>query len=315
MDNHRLIAPVSGSCAPRALVAFARCLRLLPRGRQHAAHLFSRYLQHQEPFVTFFGDPPTAFTIDLNDLVCRYLFLEGTWEPPASVTWMAMLRPGQVVCDIGAHYGYFTLLAAQRVQPSGRVIAFEPAPGIRTRLQANLALNGNTSVTVEPLAIGAGPGTALLDTTDSTNTGRAHVVRSVTADSNKEVSTVAVTALDQYCREKGIQHVDLIKMDIEGSEADALEGMKDGLASGKYPRLLVEIHPGPLRALGKDASVLIQSLLSRGFSCWTLPKRMPGPWGHLHPRYTPGLLTAFDGSILESHSHFLFLGKGIPLPS
>lgn len=314
MDDHRSTVCAAVRPAPRALVALARGLQILPRGRQRVANLFSRYLQKQEPFVASFGNPPVAFTIDLNDLVCRYLFLEGTWEPSATAVWTALLRPGQTVFDIGGHYGYFTLLAARRVLPSGRVVTFEPAPPIRARLQANLALNGDVPVTVEPLAVGTGRGSAMLDATNVTNTGSAHIVRDASAGSSKEVSSVAVVGLDQYCSEKAIQRVDLIKMDIEGSEADALEGMKDGLPGGMYPRILMELHPGPLRDQGRDPAAVIQSLLQADFSCWKLPKRMPGVWGHISPRYAPGLLTPFNGVIPEAHSHFLFLGKGLSIP-
>ena len=156
------------------------------------------------------------------------------------------LRPGDVFFDLGAYVGPFTLLASRLVGPTGRVVAFEPDPGTRALLERNLAANAVTNVTVVPCAVGDHAGTVRF-VASGDSVGR------VGAAGDLEVRQVT---LDGYCAEHGLQPT-VMKVDIEGGEAGAL----DGSAAVRGVRALVlEVHEPPLRDQAVDPAAFLERL-------------------------------------------------------
>ncbi len=103
--------------------------------------------------------------VDTTDVAGRMLATSGVWEPHVTAVVRSVLRPGDVVVDVGANIGYFTLLAARLVGSSGRVHALEPSVGTYERLVANLELNDAANVVPERVAAGV----------SAQRTGRRHV--------------------------------------------------------------------------------------------------------------------------------------------
>lgn len=95
-------------------------------------------------------------TCDTGDLVGRVVAVSGIWEPSATAIVRDLLAPGDVVVDIGAHVGCFSLLASGAVGPAGRVFALEPSPARHRELQRNLALNGVTNVVAGDAVVPSG---------------------------------------------------------------------------------------------------------------------------------------------------------------
>jgi len=87
------------------------------------------------------------------DLIDSRLFFFHVWEPGVTALMEGSIAPGAVAIDIGANIGYYTLLMSRLVGPQGHVFAVEPSPEIRARLEAQLALNQVTNVTVIPYGI------------------------------------------------------------------------------------------------------------------------------------------------------------------
>ena len=85
-------------------------------------------------------------------------FVFGTKEPHVVEAIQRVVRPRQLAVDVGAHVGYFTLLVAKQVGPSGKVVAFEPNPNIFEILKENVALNGYRNVILENKAVADQPG-------------------------------------------------------------------------------------------------------------------------------------------------------------
>ncbi len=170
----------------------------------------------------------------------------GRWEPAVVRELSRALRPGDVFFDLGAYVGPFTLLASRLVGPSGRVVAFEPDPRTRDVLERNLAANAVTNVTVVPCAVGDHAGTVrFLASGDSA--GR--------VGDTGDVEVPQVT-LDGWCAEHGLQPT-VMKVDIEGGEAGAL----DGSAAVRGVRALVlEVHEPPLRAQSVDPAGFLARL-------------------------------------------------------
>lgn len=170
----------------------------------------------------------------------------GDYEPGLARALLRHARPGQHVLDLGAHYGYFSLLLAKAVGPSGHVVAFEANPENARLVRANVALNGmEDRVTVEQAAIGgqdlasvdlfAGRGGASMEWTLSESFATRESADAARPDA---VRTRMVT-LDGYLA--GRPPVSLIKMDIEGAEAEALPAARTLLQQTR-PTIVLEFH-------------------------------------------------------------------------
>jgi FkbM family methyltransferase len=139
---------------------------------------------------------------------------QGQWRFAAR-----FLEPGMTFFDIGANQGFYTILAAKRVGPTGRVFAFDPAPTEFSKLRWNLLLNRCRSVVREPQALGSHEGFTqfhlCLD-----HQGPMSSIRPPAADATarKKTITVPITTLDTYVHRNEISSIDLIKLDVEGGE-------------------------------------------------------------------------------------------------
>lgn len=155
-------------------------------------------------------------------LVCVILW-SGQWEPETREIVSETLEPGMTFVDIGAHLGYFSLLAASRVGPTGHVYSFEPAPPSRELLLKSIARNNlGQIITVIPGAVKEAPGQISFILEDDALLNRI-------ADSGPGPGRITVEAfsLDSYFSGLGFPRVDLIKVDVEGHELDVFRGMTE----------------------------------------------------------------------------------------
>ena len=236
-------------------------IRRLPAGRFRAAALVAK--RSAAPFVAQMAREHggARFWCDLDDDIARDVCLVGNYEPQVSRVVTRLLSPGMTIVDAGANWGYFTLLAASRVGRTGRVMAFEPDPRVFALLERNLALNPFPHVVALPMAAGRAAGTLTLEgyEPDAHNRGISRV-RENDAPASPTSFTVHAARMDDVLRERGVDGVDFIKIDVEGAEDAVLEGMRDGLAAGRYRRVLLELHPALLAERGPDAGRLLRDL-------------------------------------------------------
>jgi FkbM family methyltransferase len=150
--------------------------------------------------------------------------LGGTYERQQTALFEAHVRPGMTVLDVGAHVGYYTLLAATLAGSAGRVVAFEPNPANARFLRRHATINGLCNVEVVEAGVADGEGTARFDLGSGSGTGR------LSQGGEIEVRTVG---LDQFCAERGLEPA-VVKIDVEGGELDVLRGAT---------RLLTESRP------------------------------------------------------------------------
>jgi FkbM family methyltransferase len=104
-------------------------------------------------------------------LASRSNFFWGTYEPEQTQAFQKIIRPGDVVFDVGAHYGYYTLLSSALAGPKGKVFAFEPSPGNIPRLKKHLDINHCDNVQVIELALSDHEGSARFDNHAGSGTG------------------------------------------------------------------------------------------------------------------------------------------------
>jgi FkbM family methyltransferase len=158
-------------------------------------------------------------------------------EPCTSRLLARCLRPGMTVVDIGCNIGYYALLEAQRVGPTGKVIAIEPEPENARLFLQNLQANGYRNVVFHQVAISDQNGTLPLRVSEKSNRHSLNPVPWPTT--NLQVS---VRTLDFLIAKHALETVDLVRMDLEGHEVTVLPGMVQTIKTYS-PRLLIEIHP------------------------------------------------------------------------
>jgi FkbM family methyltransferase len=166
----------------------------------------------------------------------------GTFERYEQEEFARVLRPGQVVFDIGANVGFYTLLAARLVGPAGRVWAFEPAARNVAYLKRHLELNNCRHATVLEVAVADRTGTATFQASPSFSEGRLVADASPTPG-QYEVATVTLDAL--LARDE-VSLPNLLKIDVEGAELSVLHGAADVIRRGR-PTILLSTHSSALR--------------------------------------------------------------------
>lgn len=150
----------------------------------------------------------------------------NTYEPWVQRKLGEVIGPDQLVFEVGAYIGTYALMV-RRLAPGSRIVALEPDPRNRSRLHENLALNGADDVVVLPDAVGAEEAT--VNFTSAGMHGRI-------GEGDEQVRT---TTLDSLVREYGTP--DLVLMDIQGAEVEALQGARELLQAGRTT-WLVELH-------------------------------------------------------------------------
>lgn len=190
-------------------------------------------------------------------LSARHRYL--AWNPEEYAAFRATTRPGDVVIDAGANVGAYTLLFAQWVGSRGRVFAFEPAPDARSWLERHLRLNRLTDrVEVIAAAIAARNGAARLGLDPY---GGASSLFPSGAAGGVQVRT---TSIDAFCEERHIQP-NVIKIDVEGAELDALEGARQTIVAAPV-HVFVEFHPAVWKTRGIGREDIERELRAQGLT-------------------------------------------------
>ena len=177
-----------------------------------------------------------------TSLIGWHVLYFGVYDYENERLLKSLLRPGGVVLDVGANVGWDTLTMASLVGPSGRVVAFEPNPNVRDRLEENIARNSLAHVTVLPLALADRSGSVHIHTPKATDVGAGdgHIASKVSAtDSSSDTVEVKSETLDHLWPELRLDRLDLIMVDAEGWDWNVLKGAEATLA--KYrPHVLFE---------------------------------------------------------------------------
>jgi FkbM family methyltransferase len=181
----------------------------------------------------------------------------------------SFLRPGMTVLDIGAHHGFYTLLASSRTGTTGRVVAFEPSLRERKRLIRHLRLNGCRNVMVQDCALGSESSSAELFVVHGTETG-CNSLRPPNVDQPVEALPVEVAILDDCLEALGINRVDFIKMDVEGAEVEVLKGATRLLSYKPRPVIMCEVQDIRTAPWGYPARMIVDFLGQRGFRWFSL---------------------------------------------
>lgn len=218
--------------------------------------------------VTCSLDHGMIMAVLLNDKIGKAIYRSGKIEPETTRMLRCLLRDDTVFFDIGANVGYFTLLAASIIT-SGSIHCFEPNPRCYAMLKNNIRTNALINVQTNSCALSDRSGSAQLYLALLENSGATSLNKPVFEYSGKEI-TVDTTTLDTYMSAKDIQHVDIMKIDVEGAELRVLQGALSLLTSGDKPVLIIEFYEHAQVSFGTSCRELADFLIGHGYTLYII---------------------------------------------
>lgn len=194
--------------------------------------------------------------VDISEVTQRQIYVNKIFEAGLTRYLLSVLREGDVVVDVGANVGYFTMLTAKIVGPKGRVISIEPEFRNLEALKENIKINDFQNVTVCACAVGRKESTQVLNINPLNRGGNSLIpfveyksggVKYPTEEivekfgEEKLFQKVLVRTLDAVAKENNLGAIAFMKMDVEGFEYDALMGARELLKERKIQRIVCEI--------------------------------------------------------------------------
>ncbi|MCB4756480.1 MAG: FkbM family methyltransferase [Elusimicrobia bacterium] len=239
--------------------------------------------------------------VDKNDSLGLAWYRE--FEPLETLFFQREAKPGQVIVDVGANIGYYTLMFARAVGGGGHVYAFEPEPSNGELLRKNIELNGYRNVT--PI------GKAAADRTGHTRlflSGQ-NLGDHRTFDSKEEKRgsiEIETVSLDDYF-ERLSPAIDVVKMDIQGGEYHALRGMRNIIQRNPKLMIVAEFWPYGLSRSGVQAKDMLQLLREAGFQLYQILEKAR----KIRPADDETLLREYGPDNFD-HTNLLCLKTGLP---
>ncbi|MGW0825426.1 FkbM family methyltransferase [Streptomyces sp. NPDC002845] len=209
------------------------------------------------------------FAVDTRDLIQRYLYLFGVWEPHMTSWLQRRLRPGDGFVDVGANVGVFSVLAAQLVGDKGRVAAIEASPVLHRRLVQQARLNGCGNIRAVNAAVSDRRGILTFVLASSRNMGANSIVPyDGPAESMFEIEAFPLPELLDPAE---IATARVIKIDVEGAEGSVVRGLAPVLDRLRPDaEITVEVTPERMARLGDRAQDLLRTMTDVGFHVYRL---------------------------------------------
>jgi FkbM family methyltransferase len=236
------------------------------RGKVRAVKVLGPYLIALEPSEIVAYDSITM-ELDLQEFVQQYIYF-NVYEPHVKWLLRSLLEPGKSFFDIGAHVGYYTLLAAHAVGPKGVIHSFEANPGTFELLSKNVRRNDFGRILLNRVALTDMNGEVRfcideIRPASSSLSGKG-------ADRLTELSVPSVT-LDSYIESNSVTMLDLIKIDIEGGEVRVFRGGQETLSRfrpdivGEFSKeMMTRESTGEQEMIGLLKSLRYQAFTLRG---------------------------------------------------
>lgn len=216
------------------------------------------------------------------------LGIRGVYEPLETRIATELVPSGGCVVDIGANIGYYTLLCARAAGPLGQVYAFEPEAENFGLLRENVRRNGYHNVQLENVAVSDATGRLSLFVCGE-NRGD-HRVYSPAESSRSTVSVKAIRLDDYFADDPPL--IDLLKMDVQGAEGRALEGMRSLLKFRPPRAILTEFWPQGLQQAGSSPAAVLSLLETNGYELSLLDEHS----GDVSRTSAPELLRKFTAT-------------------
>jgi FkbM family methyltransferase len=241
----------------------------------------------------------------LPEIIQKYVYLFGVWEPDLTAFMRRRLRPGDTFIDVGANVGYLSAFASKLVGPHGGVVAIEPAPATGAALRETVAMNDLTNIRLVaaaasdhddelPLFVGRSYTMGL-----TTTVGRRFLLR--------ENGRVRATTLGSLVTREELANTRLIKIDVEGAEDRVLGGLLASVdALPTDAEVVVEVMARWWRNPQLRPIDVLQPFLDRGFHVYMLAADYT-PWRYLWPKDVRAPQRLRDLAVLEQRREQLNL--------
>jgi len=203
--------------------------------------------------------------LDSKDSLC--LSINGVYEPFETELVKKEIKKGDVVLDLGANIGYYTLIFAKLVGKRGKVFAFEPDPTNFSLLKKNVEMNGYKNVELVQKAVSNKTGKIKLYLCED-NKGDHRIYNS--HDGRQSIEIEAIRLDDYFKNYNGA--VDFIKMDIQGAEGGAIQGMFNLLKKNNV-KIITEFWSIGLKRFGIDSEECLKLLIEFGFKLYEVNER------------------------------------------
>ena len=248
----------------------ARALRILPPGfigKTRLSRLVGeRILQKQNVRVTTRRGMQFLMP-SLREPVAFYCLFDGVYEPETMKLLAQHLPVGGTFVDIGANVGVFTVHASRLVGHAGRILAVEASPQVQPYLEHNLWLNGCTNVVLVKKAVArSGPTRLPFWPAPPEKFGMGALAAQFDADP----TFVNADTLSAMLQSNHIKRVDMLKIDIEGFEAEAFYGAKDLLTGPHRPRIIFEFADWAETRAGASAGDAQRLLIGLGYELFII---------------------------------------------
>jgi FkbM family methyltransferase len=176
------------------------------------------------------------------------------------------LKAQDVVWDIGAGFGLYTVLAALKPHAETSIIAFEPEPAVRRLLEENLALNGIQNAKLFSFALGDADAKTILYPSDTPNVGTSALLQRVDYRLKKQGIPIEMRRGDTLVTQGKVPAPTILKIDVEGAEARVLRGMQTLLIKPTLRALYCEVHPLLLANTGSSGAAVEHLITDAGFT-------------------------------------------------
>jgi len=251
--------------------------------RYSPLNLFKEFLRHgvvgHTPHDVYFTNKD-GITFHLDTWGCEQkgIFCFHYCGTEDVAAYRKFIKPGDVVFDVGANIGQYSLLASRLVGTAGHVYGFEPAIEVLPKLRENIGLNTSDNIHVIAKAVAAESKQMRFYPADEEKDQDIGSLLPAEGTRSNESVEVEAISLDDFCDTNSIEHVNFLKIDAEGFDLEVLKGAKKTIERNPDLIVMTEIAPHLLKLLHTTPEDVYDFMEERGFKPWVATR-----WGRLRP--------------------------------
>lgn len=246
--------------------------------------------------------------VSFPDIIQTYIFFFGEWEPYLTTHINNTLKEGDTFIDIGGNVGYYTMLAAKLVGPSGKVLTVEASPSIFHELEHNIDMNNYSNITLFNSALSDSREDITIYKGDKQNIGGTSIIKSMKLEDSVVEEHVRSVLLTDIISEEDIKKAKIVKIDIEGMEWPVIKTIEHLFVEcSDDTDFLIEVKPDAISEMGGSMEELLEIFSTAGYMAYEIqntyaprdyfnidPNKKPVPFKGLDFKFKDLLFTKKD---------------------